>query len=50
MTVAREEIFGPVLSIVPFDDDADAINIANATVYGLTDFVQTQDTKKKDRS
>jgi acyl-CoA reductase-like NAD-dependent aldehyde dehydrogenase len=35
MTIAREEIFGPVLAIMPFDDEADAVRIANATEYGL---------------
>jgi aminomuconate-semialdehyde/2-hydroxymuconate-6-semialdehyde dehydrogenase len=38
-----EEIFGPVLSIIPFDSEEDGINIANDTPYGLTDYVQTQD-------
>jgi aldehyde dehydrogenase (NAD+) len=35
MTIAREEIFGPVLSIIPYDDEEEAIRIANDTVYGL---------------
>ena len=35
MTVAREEIFGPVLVAIPFDDDDDAIRIANDSIYGL---------------
>jgi aldehyde dehydrogenase (NAD+) len=35
MTIAREEIFGPVLTIIPFDDEDDAIRIANDTIYGL---------------
>ncbi len=35
MTIAREEIFGPVLTIIPFDDENDAIRIANDTIYGL---------------
>jgi aldehyde dehydrogenase (NAD+) len=43
MTIAREEIFGPVLSIIPFDTEEEAIAIANDTPYGLTDYVQTQD-------
>ena len=42
MTIAREEIFGPVLSMIPFDDEADALRIANDTTYGLTNYVQTQ--------
>jgi aldehyde dehydrogenase (NAD+) len=43
MIVAREEIFGPVLSILPFDTEEEGIAIANDTPYGLTDYVQTQD-------
>ncbi|WP_068115740.1 aldehyde dehydrogenase family protein [Tropicimonas marinistellae] len=43
MTIAREEIFGPVLSMIPFDTEEDAIRIANDTVYGLTNYAQTQD-------
>ncbi len=35
MTIAREEIFGPVLSIIPYDTDEEAVEIANDTVYGL---------------
>jgi aldehyde dehydrogenase (NAD+) len=35
MTIAQEEIFGPVLSILPYTDEADAIRIANGTQYGL---------------
>ena len=43
MTIAREEIFGPVLSIIPFKSEEEAIQIANDTPYGLTNYVQTQD-------
>ena len=43
MTIMREEIFGPVLSMMPFDTEEEAIEIANDTVYGLTNYVQTQD-------
>ena len=43
MTIAREEIFGPVLSIIPFKNEEEAIEIANDTPYGLTNYVQTQD-------
>jgi acyl-CoA reductase-like NAD-dependent aldehyde dehydrogenase len=39
MTIAREEIFGPVLCIIPYEDEADAIRIANDTPYGLSGFV-----------
>ena len=49
MSIAREEIFGPVLSIMPFDDEAEAIAIANDTAYGLTNFVQTQDVERARR-
>ncbi|MGC6536434.1 MAG: aldehyde dehydrogenase family protein [Candidatus Puniceispirillaceae bacterium] len=41
MTIAREEIFGPVLSIIPFDTQEEAIAIANDTPYGLTNYLQT---------
>ena len=43
MTIAREEIFGPVLSIIPFETEEEAIQIANDTDYGLTNYVQSQD-------
>ena len=43
MRIAREEVFGPVLSVIGFDDDADAIRIANDTVYGLAAGVWTSD-------
>jgi len=49
MIVAREEIFGPVLSIIPFDTEEEAIQIANDTAYGLTNYVQTQDPTKASR-
>ena len=49
MTIAREEIFGPVLSILPFDTEEEAIEIANDTVYGLTNYVQTQDGARLNR-
>jgi aldehyde dehydrogenase (NAD+) len=39
MTIAREEIFGPVLCIIPYEDEVDAIRIANDTPYGLSGFV-----------
>ncbi|MQT30239.1 aldehyde dehydrogenase family protein [Pseudomonas helleri] len=41
MTIAREEIFGPVLSILPYDSEEQAIEIANDTVYGLAAYVQS---------
>src|SRR5258708_28893478 len=43
MTVAREEIFGPVLSIIPYAEDEEAIAIANDTVYGLQAYVLSGD-------
>ncbi len=49
MTIAREEIFGPVLSIIPFDTEEEAIEIANDTPYGLTNYVQTQDGARANR-
>ena len=42
MRIAREEIFGPVVVIMPYEDEDDAINIANATVYGLSSHVQSR--------
>lgn len=39
--IAQEEIFGPVLSVIPFDDEAEAIRIANGTLYGLVAYVWT---------
>jgi aldehyde dehydrogenase (NAD+) len=49
MRIAQEEIFGPVLSIIPFEDEAEAIAIANDTPYGLTNYVQSQDGAKRNR-
>ncbi|MBC7179283.1 MAG: aldehyde dehydrogenase family protein, partial [Roseovarius sp.] len=49
MTIAREEIFGPVLSIIPFDTEEDGIRIANDTPYGLTNYVQTGDPARANR-
>jgi len=42
MTIAREEIFGPVLTIIPYETEADAIRMANDTVYGLSGYVQSE--------
>ena len=49
MTIMREEIFGPVLSMMPFDTEEEAIAIANDTEYGLTNYVQTSDPEKANR-
>ena len=49
MTIEREEIFGPVLCIIPFDTEADAARIANDTPYGLTNYVQSQDGARRNR-
>ena len=49
MEIARTEIFGPVLSVIPFDNENEAIEIANDTDYGLTNYIQTQDTEKVQR-
>ncbi len=49
MEIARTEIFGPVLSIIPFENEEEAIEIANDTDYGLTNYIQTQDKKKANR-
>ena len=43
MAIAREEIFGPVLVIMAYDTEAQAIEIANDTVYGLAAYVQSAD-------
>jgi aldehyde dehydrogenase (NAD+) len=43
MTIAREEIFGPVISVIPFDDHEDALEMANATPFGLGGAVWTRD-------
>ena len=49
MTIMREEVFGPVLSMMPFDTEQEAIAIANDTDYGLTNYVQTEDDEKATR-
>ena len=49
MEIARTEIFGPVLSIIPFENEEEAISIANGTPYGLTNYIQTQDKEKVKR-
>ena len=49
MRIAKEEIFGPVLSIIPFEDEDEAVSIVNNTSYGLGNYVQTQDKEKAKR-
>lgn len=49
MTIAREEIFGPVLSIMAFDTEEEGIAMANDTVYGLTNYAQTGDPSRANR-
>ena len=49
MTIAREEIFGPVLAMIPFKDEADAVRIANDTPYGLAGYVQSGDVERARR-
>ncbi len=49
MTIAREEIFGPVLSILAYDDAEEAIAIANGTNYGLAAYVQGRDRDRRAR-
>jgi len=44
--LAREEVFGPVLSVIPFDDESDALAVANGTDFGLIAGVWTQDVKR----
>lgn len=46
MRIAQEEVFGPVLSVIPFDSDEEAIEIANDTLYGLAAGVWTQSMKR----
>ena len=46
MTISREEIFGPVLTMIPYDSEEEAIQIANDTEYGLAAYVQSSDLEK----
>ena len=46
MTIARQEIFGPVLSIIGYTDEDDAVRIANDTVYGLSGYISTDDPER----
>jgi aldehyde dehydrogenase (NAD+) len=49
MAIARQEIFGPVLSILKAEDEGDAIRIANDTEYGLAAYIQTGDPERAER-
>ncbi|RUW05033.1 aldehyde dehydrogenase family protein, partial [Mesorhizobium sp. M1A.F.Ca.IN.020.06.1.1] len=49
MRIAREEVFGPVLVIIPFDTEEDAIEIANDTAYGLAAYIQTRNVARAER-
>ena len=49
MRIAKEEIFGPVLSIIPFENEDEAIKITNDTEYGLGNYLQTEDSEKAKR-
>jgi aldehyde dehydrogenase (NAD+) len=49
MTIEREEIFGPVLSMLPFDSEEEAVAIANDTAYGLTNYVQSANGARRNR-
>ena len=49
MAIAKEEIFGPVITLIGYEDDDDAVRIANDTVYGLSGFVSSPD-KNRARS
>ena len=49
MTIAREEIFGPVLVMIPYDDEEEAVRIANDSIYGLSGYVHSRDVDRARR-
>ena len=46
MVIAQEEIFGPVVCVIPYDDEEDAVRIANASTYGLNGSVHSKDSQR----
>jgi aldehyde dehydrogenase (NAD+) len=46
MTIAQEEIFGPVLAVIPYEDDDDAVRIANDSIYGLSGMISSGDVER----
>lgn len=49
MTIAQEEVFGPILSVIPFKDDSEVVAMANNTIYGLAATIWTNDIKRAHR-
>jgi len=49
MTIAQEEVFGPILAVIPFKDDAEVVAMANDTIYGLAATIWTNDVKRAHR-
>jgi len=49
MTIAQEEIFGPVICIIPYENEDDAVRIANGTKYGLAAYISTESSERADR-
>lgn len=49
MNIARQEVFGPVLAVIPFDTEEEAVDIANDTPYGLAAYIQSSDSERIDR-
>jgi len=49
MRIFREEIFGPVVCVTPFDGEAEAVTLANATAYGLAAYIWTRDLARAHR-